>query len=333
MRRRWRYRHIVAAARQERGTTVDRAFRTTLYALIIVVVGAVVLWWMNQALGGVDFSSRDALGPICAALFAGSLAAVLASLPLAWRDAGLPLREQAKYRAIGQMQSLTAKQQALLALDAVSDWEMGGWNSSLEYVPAARRLTAHEGHAESFLTLRLVEPSEARTVISNRIGATSAEELRAIIGQNLGELSASAQFADALAGDAAPIDRIASLTGHDAATIRALGYGMDTLPATLLRGHDIMRMIQLTRLGFMADYFSETEAWEHLASFGEMVTSYFPTAEAYWSNIGTGIAFLDASEDGLANFDQVRTQLGQSNWPAAELLKSQRLWPLLARDS
>lgn len=310
-----RYRRAAGDMRIMRGKLVDRLLRPLVLLAVVLTVIATAAQFRAPLL--------DRISPLWLALIWGGVAAAAVLLMFARRDAGLPRREQQRYRKLGKMAPLTPEQQRLLALDAVSDWQAAGWNSSLEYVPARVRLTAQGHQKASFLILPIVEPNEVRGRIQNESGAVTAPEFSTSFEYAFQNPSASQRFADVLAAPAqhAKITELAELTGQHETRIRELGRSENTQPPTLLRGFDVMRLIQWVRLGYMAGYFTEPEAWDQLSRLGQVARQHFSTPSAYWGNVRTGIAFTQGSTVEIEQFDQSRVQLAASNWPAAEILE------------
>lgn len=308
----WRYHRPIAAARRQRRSISDRWRGTIIVALILVGWAALAPWALPA------FTAPETpliLGVIAAAMGV----AVVIPFVFAASDAFRPVREQQRYRRIGKVVPLTASQQRLLALDALSDYASGTWNSSLEYLPSQVRLGRTD--AGSFLSLAVVSREQARAMLDEVTGAASEWQLRRVL-EDLMKGTVSAQFRAALSDpqQAARVQQIAARTGQAPEALRTLVTKTDATLAPQLRAMDVSRIVQAVRLGFMAGFLGEDEAWELLARVGQAADAHFSTMTAFVENARVATAFLDEDPAAVATFDRTREGLLASQWPAAAIL-------------
>ncbi len=330
MRARWRYQKLVASARRARGSGADRV-RGVLAGLValVVLVGAV---WASPAVTRVPLpellNGSQGFGPVFAALLVVLIVALALSSLLGIVDMWVPLREQQRYRKLTGAGPLSPRQQQVLALDAVSDFRAGGWNGSLEYVPAWVRMPAimqrqhrSDGRYSPFLTLRLVDPFEVREFLDRSMKIASASQVRSRLERMLGEASMSLRLADLLSSSASDdaVRRLAALTGSDEAGIRSLGVAQAGRPARLLWAGDVMYGIGFVRNAFVAGYLSEQDAWQQLERLADVAFACFADAREYWSNTRVAIALSSDDMRAVHDFDTTFEELQRSAWPAASI--------------
>lgn len=317
VRLRARYARVIARARRERWSLADR-WRATVKILLVVALSlAGVAPLALPAIEAMDFPPMVIAAAVAIIVFA--IAVVFVGFALL--DAGVPRREQRKYRKLGGMVPLTDAQQRLLTLDALSDFTSGSWNSSLEYLPSAARLVGTGVGPDTFLSLRVVSRADAAKMLDDLIGAATEWQLRRVL-EDLMKGDASAQLRAALRNprEERRLQRLGELTGHPFAYIRALGTPGQERPAPQLRGLDANRIVQSVRLGYMAGFLTETESWELLARVDQAVRAHFGSLGEYVENMRIAAAFMGDSPEVVADFDRVRDGLLASNWPAAGFL-------------
>ena len=243
-------------------------------------------------------------------------------------DRAIPRREQERYRALTGTPDLTERQQQLLALDAQSDFSIGGWNSSLDYGPAwsmlpteLRQRAEHDPKRLPFVTLPLfeVKPMRARLDADQHIASSGDVEL--FVADALSDASLSARFRRVLHGPDGErmLARMASLTGVSQWDLRALDEPADGKPSRLLWAADAQRVISIVRMAYLAEHVDAAEAWRLIERAAQPATGLFSTWEAYWTDVRIGLAFFSDRLEVVQQFDETLAGLQASTWPAASV--------------
>ncbi len=271
----------------------------------------------------------DGLGVFVLVEIGGFAILVAAGLTAAtWVDSRKARSEQQQYwEAVGSGPT-SGRQQQLLALDAQSDFEFGGWNATLDYGPAWSRLplAMRQRHRSDpkwhpFLTMPPMETDRLRGQLDSQWHIASRTDLELFVADALSDRSLSARYAQILAGEdgGRMVARISSLTGIDEWDLRALGQSTLRGPAPALWAADTQRVVSVIRMGFLAGLLDEGSAWELVERATAPGTSLFTDWDQYWSNVRTGLAFQTDSLEAVQRFDHVLQGLRNSDWPAARI--------------
>lgn len=243
-------------------------------------------------------------------------------------DRSVPRREQQRYRALAGSPEITPRQQQLLALDAQSDFSIGGWNSSLDYGPAWRMMPAdvrrtHEHGAKRsyFVTMPLVEVRAMRAKLDADEHIASGGDVELFVADALSDSSISARFHRVLHGQDGErmLARLASLTGLSQWDLRALDESAGGRPARLLWAADTQRVIAIVRMAYLAEHIDAPTAWRLIERAAEPGTGLFRSWEEYWVGVRTGLAFWSDRLDVIQQFDESLAGFTRSEWPAAHV--------------
>ncbi len=327
VRARWRWRKIVTAARRQRNSRADKAL---IFVIFFSVAGVLIIaLWGVGSLTSTTFDSfmqdDNLFGKFIGVVMVIAIPTLFMSWLLSFGDAGLPRREQRRYQRLAQATPLTERQGQILALDAVSDFDIGGWNRSLEYLPLwcampAPLRTKHEKNAsyQPFLSFQLTGVDSLRNHLDQAQTIVSTVDAEHRIERALGEDSLSLKFVDVLSNPEAaePVQRLASLTGNTEAAIRKLGEAPAGSPAPLLWAADVMLTIGLVRSVYVAEYLDAELAWKYLEQLGKVAFGTFSSSDEYWANARIGLAFVSNSREAVQRFDTTYRDLKLSRWPA-----------------
>jgi hypothetical protein len=243
-------------------------------------------------------------------------------------DRGLPRREQEAYWRLSGIPPVTDRQQQLLALDSQSDFAFGGWNSTLDYGPAAHRLPVDEqvkrsrrGPRPRFVTMPLFQATDLRARLDADNKIASGRDTELFVADALGEASLSARFHAVLHSDQGErmLGRLSSLTGLSEWDLRELDEPTGGRPPLLLWGADTQRVISVVRVAHLADHIDAATAWRLIERAAEPAAGLFDSWEAYWADVRIGIAFMSDRLEVVQNFDESLAALRVSEWPAAHV--------------
>jgi hypothetical protein len=316
-----RYRRLVAQARTARNPT-----RAALRSTALIGPGftiAMGLLFTQAAWTSLLPSPFDSLEAVIAPLLLLIIFIIIAPpLIASVVDADLPLREQQRY-ASGST-PITERQQQILALDAISDYTIKGWNSSLEYWPAGVRLrppVLDSNPTSPFLTMSLIDPAGVRSELDQRYRVLNEQTLQLFIADALAERSASAGLLRVLRGPDADsaVACLAALSGTDEWDIRARAEARDGRPPLLMWALDTQRIMAAIRMSYVAGYIVEPHAWELLERIADIAFSLHAGWAEYHQSLVIGAAF---ASDSLDEVERVRNSirgLTSDGWPAARV--------------
>lgn len=298
------------------------ALRGVLWVLPAIVVLAVVFFTI---VGEPETPATDRVVLLGFAVF--FVLVVLGLLVAALVDRGLPRREQEAYWRLTGIRPGTDRQQELLALDSQSDYAIGGWNSTLDYGPAAHRLPAEVLAKQQaarrprplFTTMPLFTATDLRARLDNDHHIASGRDTELFAADALGEASLSARFSTVLHGEQGErmLGRLASLTGLSEWDLRELDDPEGDRPARLLWGADSQRVISIVRMAHLADHVDAATAWRLIERAAEPAEGLFDSWDAYWANVRIGVAFFTDRLEAVQRFDESLAALRRSDWPAA----------------
>lgn len=241
-------------------------------------------------------------------------------------DATKPRREQQRYRALTGSAEVTERQQQLLALDAQSDYAIGGWNSSLDYGPAWSRMPAdlrsrfeHDPKHPVFLTMPMFEVRAMRAKLDADEHIASGGDLELAVADAFGDAGLSARFHRVLHGQDGErmLARLSSLTGVSQWDLRALDEASGGRPPRLLWAADVQRIIAMVRMAYLAEHVDAETAWRLIERAASVAGGLFDGWDAYWADVRIGLAFWSDRLDAVQQFDETLAGLRSSTWPAA----------------
>jgi hypothetical protein len=243
-------------------------------------------------------------------------------------DRRIPRREQEAYWRLSGIGPVTDRQQQLLALDAQSDYAIGGWNSTLDYGPAAHRLPLAErsrpsrrGPRPRFVTMPLFATGDLRARLDNDQQIASGRDTELFVADAFGDASLSARFHRVLHGEQGErmLGRLSSLTGLSEWDLRELDEPLGGRPPLLLWGADSQRVISIVRMAHLADHVDAATAWRLIERAAEPAEGLFGSWDAYWANVRIGVAFFSDRLEAVQAFDDSLAGLRGSAWPAARV--------------
>lgn len=320
VRARLRYARLADARRRAPGGGVAR--RALLLTVCAVPLGLVGL--------GIGLAAQGEQAALPFLVFALGLALGLlaAAIVLQQWDARAPRREQLAYREDAATPPPTLRQQQLLALDAVSDFSFGGWNSSLafqptwaELPPVMRARFADGAKGSPFEHLPLGPLSEQRVALDRDFRIASSDDVELLVADALARGPLSERFAEVSASEEAERmrSRVAALTGASEFHLLELAQSVDGHPPVLLLAGDAERTLGAVRYAYVAGYLSAERAWELLAAVGDRVFARYPSWDAYWVDAAIAIAFRTDSLGAVQHHHRLRAELAASSWPAASV--------------
>lgn len=319
VRSRWKYARMLEARRKaDPKARGRRALPVTAIAAPFGVLGFVLsLVWAGPADFGVNMFG----------FFLGTcLGLLIASIVLAVRDAGAPRRAQQQYLALAGRPALTLRQQQMLALDAVSDFGMRGWNSSLAFTPTFAELpqdsrARHREGADGspWFALPLPAMPQLRAALDEQFKIVSRSDAELLVADTLARGLLSTRFAEVAHSDAAEhmMSRIAALTDLPVFDIHDLARGDDERAPRLLLAADIERAIGGVRYAFVAGYLSADEAWALLEPLAARAFGAYRDRDAYWRDVVIATAFRTDSLEAVQRQRETLIELQRSDWPAA----------------
>ncbi|MFY0406779.1 DUF1266 domain-containing protein [Solicola sp. PLA-1-18] len=240
-------------------------------------------------------------------------------------DGSGPRRDQDAYLAASDAPVVSERQRDLLALASVTDYEVGGWNDSLEDHPSWAvldpRLRARwkDGEAGTpWPTMPMARLSKVRDHLDSAYRITGEDSLRLYVLDRLDTDSWSLSFLRAVRdGNDAVVTRIAGLTGTSNVDVLACTHARGDRPPVLLWGEDLRELVDVVRGGFVAGYLDREDAWAMLGQVGQIAATLFDTVDDYWDNVRLGYAARTDSLAAVRGLDQAREALRTSRWPAA----------------
>ena len=320
VRSRLRYARVADAHRRAPGGGIGRrALLVTAVAAPLGVVGFVI------ALASADGSTGTPFLGFGVGLVIGL---AVASLVFQLRDAGAPRRQQLAYRAEARVPTTTLRQQQLLALDAVSDFSFGGWNSSLAFqptwaeLPAPLRARFADGaKGTPWPELPMPVLAEQRGALDRDFRIASAEDVELFVADVLAGGPLSTRFAEVSASpDAERMrSRLAALTGESEFHLLERAQPVGGRPPVLLLAGDAERTIGAIRYAYVAGYLTAERAWQLLESIGDRVFAQYDGWDDYWRDAAVAIAFRTDSLSAVQQYHRLRGELLASSWPAASL--------------
>ncbi|TQL02048.1 uncharacterized protein DUF1266 [Cellulomonas sp. SLBN-39] len=308
-----------------RGTPADRA--RTLGAVVVAVL--LVLAVLVAEPWVLPLVAPDGLadpGFLLAALVLVALLAAAVRTVVGVADWALPRREQQHYLRAGRVPPLTLRQQQLLALDALADYQIGAWNHSLEHWPCEVRLAGRvpvppRGRGP-YLTLPLHRTAALRGAMDRDHKVAGTDAALDALGRAFLDRSVSLPFVDALGGPSRDevLTRVSALTGLTRDEVAARGVPADPdAPARLLWAKDVMLTVAFARLAWMAGYLTEDQAWSHVERAGDVAFTLFSSWQEYWDEVRLGHAFTEDSLGAVQAFDAVLADYRSSRWPSKAL--------------
>ncbi|SMH48556.1 Protein of unknown function [Rathayibacter oskolensis] len=320
VRARLRYARIADARRRAPGGAIaKRALILTAVAAPIGLVGFAV---------GLSWAEGNTALPLVAFAFALAVGLAAAAIVFQLWDARAPRREQLAYRAAAATPEPTLRQQQLLALDAVSDFSFGGWNSSLAFQPTWAELPpdlrtrfADGAKGSPWEQLPLPLLSEQRVALDRDFRIASPDDLELLVADALAGGPLSARFAEVSASEEGDRmrSRVAALTGCSEFHLLELSQALDGGPPTLLLAGDAERTIGAIRYAYVAGYLSAERAWQLVAAIGDRVLARYASWDGYWRDAAIAIAFRTDSLGAVQHHHRLRAELAASSWPAASL--------------
>ncbi|KQQ05978.1 MULTISPECIES: DUF1266 domain-containing protein [unclassified Rathayibacter] len=318
VRPRLRYARLADARRRGPGGRIGRrALLVTAVAVPFGLVGFVV---------GLSSGSGSTALPLFTFAFGMAFGLLVASIVFQQWDARAPRREQLAYLGAAAAPPTTEHQQQLLALDAVSDFSFGGWNSSLAFqptwaeLPAAMRSRYADGAKGSpWDQLPLPPLSEQRVALDRDFRIAARDDVELLVADALERGPLSARFAEVSASSEAERmrARVAALTGGSEFHLLELSQNLDGRPPVLLLAGDAERTIGAIRYSYVAGYLPAERAWELIGAVGDRVFARYSGWDAYWADAATAIAFRTDSLGAVQHHHRLRAELAASGWPAA----------------
>ncbi|CAN02757.1 DUF1266 domain-containing protein [Clavibacter michiganensis subsp. michiganensis] len=251
---------------------------------------------------------------------------LVASIVFQQIDARAPRRDQLDYVAQARIRPVTLEEQQLLALDAVSDYSFGGWNSSLAFqptwaeMPAELRTTHADGaNGHEWVGLPMTTLAQHRAALDTQFRIASRDDIELFVADALTQGPQSARFAELAVSEEAErmVSRMAALTGRSEFEIIDLTRPHDGRPPVLLLAGDSERTIGAIRYAYMAGYLPADDAWALIRQIGARVFATYDGWDAYWADVSLALAFRTDSLDAVQSQRRVRDALVASAWPAA----------------
>jgi len=238
----------------------------------------------------------------------------------------LPAIEQRRYLELTRARPLTPAQQALLALDAPSDFAAGLWNSSLEYqpswvlLPPEMRAKHRDGEAgQPFTTLPIQPLRSARETLDAQFRVVTADDLELFVADCFTASSWSGRLRHVIADDPRAVARLASLSGLGEFELRDLAVPAGDRPAPLLWGADVQRAIAAIRLAYLAGVVGADRAWELIARAAGIAVAVYGGWSDYWRSLQLARALGSDTLEEVDRTDSALRDLIASEWPAARV--------------
>ncbi len=251
---------------------------------------------------------------------------LVASLVFQQIDARAPRRDQLDYVAQARIRPVTPEEQQLLALDAVSVFSFGGWNSSLAFqptwaeMPAARRARHADGSSGyEWAGLPMTTLAQHRAALDTQFRIASRDDIELFVADALAQGPQSARFAELAASEEAErmVSRMAALTGRSEFEIIDLTRPHDGRPPVLLLAGDSERTFGAISYAYVAGYLPADDAWALIRQIGARVFATYDGWDAYWADASLALAFRTDSLVAVMSQRRVRDALVASAWPAA----------------
>nr|WP_254057303.1 DUF1266 domain-containing protein [Clavibacter michiganensis] len=251
---------------------------------------------------------------------------LVASIVFQQIDARAPRRDQLDYVAQARIRPLLLEEQQLLALDAVSDFSFGGWNSSLAFQPTWAEMPAElrTKHADGatgheWVGLPMTTLAQHRAALDTQFRIASRDDIELFVADALAQGPQSARFAELAASEEAErmVSRMAALTGRSEFEIIDLTRPHGDRPPVLLLAGDSERTIGAIRYAYVAGYLPADDAWALIRQIGARVFATYDGWDAYWADVSLALAFRTDSLDAVQSQRRVRDALVASAWPAA----------------
>ncbi|KQQ09645.1 DUF1266 domain-containing protein [Rathayibacter sp. Leaf296] len=318
-----RLRFTRAADQRRRGSGRAGARRALLLTALAAPFGVV-----GFVLGLAGDEGGEPAFPFFTFAVGMAIGLAIGSLVFTVRDAGAPRREQLAYLAEAGTPSPTLRQQQLLALDAVSDFSFGGWNSSLAFQPTWAELPqplrarfADGAKGSPWTELPMPVLSEQRAALDRDFRIASAEDLELFVADVLDVGPLSARFAEVSASDEAERmrSRVAALTGESEFHLLERAQPLGGRPPVLLLAGDAERAIGAVRYAYVAGYLPAERAWQLLEAIGDRVFTRYESWDDYWRDGAVSIAFRTDSLSAVQQYHRLRSELLGSSWPAASV--------------
>jgi len=295
---------------------------------LLLTAGAVPFGVVGFAVGLLQGSDDDPAFPFFTFAVGLALGLAAGSIVVTVRDAGAPRREQLSYIAQAGTAAPTPRQQQLLALDAISDFSFGGWNSSLAFqptwaeLPQPLRARFSDGAKGSPWSELPIPPlSEQRAALDRDFRIASAEDVELFVADVLATGPLSARFAEVSASDEAERmrSRVSALTGESEFHLLERAQPIGGRAPVLLLAGDAERTIGAIRYAYVAGYLPAERAWQLLASIGDRVFEQYDGWDDYRRDAAVAIAFRTDSLSAVQQYHRLRSELAASSWPAASL--------------
>ncbi len=148
---------------------------------------------------------------------------LVASIVFQQIAARAPRLDQLDYVAQARIRPLLLEEQQLLALDAVSDFSFGGWNSSLAFQPTWAEMPAElrTKHADGatgheWVGLPMTTLAQHRAALDTQFRIAARDDIELFVADALAQGPQSARFAELAASEEAErmVSRMAALTGR-----------------------------------------------------------------------------------------------------------------------
>lgn len=260
---------------------------------------------------------------------AGFVIGILAASTLFSRwDAGAMRRAQRAYLAATGAAEISPAQQQILALDASSDYAIGGWNSSLAFafawveLPATIRAKWADGQKGTpWPVLPQTPLAQLRTGLDREYKIASANDVEMMVVDLLARGPLSAQFEEVAASPQAEAmaSRVSAIAGVTVFDVRELAAPSGDREPELLLAGDVERVLGAVRYSYLAGYLPAERAWELLARVAEKAFTRYRSYDDYWNAVAVATAFRT---DSLEHVEKLRANLAglrENGWPAASV--------------
>jgi hypothetical protein len=317
-----RSRHARLVQQRRRGMPGPNAARALLIVAMAIPLGAIgfalaLTFWPD---------GTELANPFFGGVAGIVVGLIVASIISARMDAGAPLRAQRAYLAAAKSAPLTAAQQAILALDASSDFSFRGWNSSLAFLPtwtelpAALRARYEDGQKGSpWDALPMSALATLRADLDKGYKVASATDVEVLVADMLVTGPLSERFAEVSASPDGErmAARVAALSGSTEWDVRELAQPADGHPPDLLLAGDVERAIGAVRYAYVVGYLPADRAWELLGRIADKAFARYRGYDEYWNAAAVATAFRTDSLEAVQTQRQSLAGLRAAGWPAA----------------
>ncbi|WP_405375153.1 MULTISPECIES: DUF1266 domain-containing protein [unclassified Microbacterium] len=309
-----------ARRRTDKRERTRRALIVTAVALPFGIAGLVAVGPLIEA--GDTFAFFAAFG------FAMAIGLAVAATAMSFFDARAPRRAQQQYLQKSGRRALTLHQQQILALDAVSDYGMRGWNSSLAFTPSYAELPADmrarykDGDDGSpWFALPIASMRQLRGGLDEQFKIVSKADAEMLAADMLNKGPLSQRFEDVAESDAADhmMSRVASLADIPVFDVLDLARGTAEHPPRLLLAADVERAIGGIRYAYVAGYLTADEAWALLDQIAAKAFAAYEGWDEYWRDVVVATAFRTDALDAVQQQRENVAKFRGSTWPAASL--------------